>query len=120
MRINGRDYRVPELGFNTVCDLEEKGISIYDIINPKVLKKKFMSIIRAFVGLATGLEPEESSALIEEHLLNGGTMDGWLDEIIESVEKSGFFQQLVNRKNPKAPQDHKKKITKIPNEEEIE
>ncbi len=120
MRINGVDYRVPELGFNTICELEDKGISIYDIISPKVLRKKYMTIIRAFTGLATGLEPEETSFLIEKHLLSGGTMEGWLDEIIESVEKSDFFQKLVNRKNPKTPQDHKKKITKIPAEEETE
>lgn len=120
MRINGKDYRIPELGFNTICDLEEKGISIYDITNPNVLRKKFMTIIRAFAGLATGLEPEEASYFIEQHLLSGGTMEGWLDEIIESVEKSDFFQKLVNRKNSKTPQDHKKKITKIPAEEETE
>jgi hypothetical protein len=95
MRINGKEYRIPEIGFEQICELEEAGIPIYD---PKQLDKKRMSLVRAFVGLATGLESADASRLIEQHLLGGGNMDGWVDEIMESVEKSGFFQAMMKKK----------------------
>jgi len=100
MKINGKEYKIPEIGFDAVCQLEETGFSLFDIQNPK---KKFMTIIRAFVALATGLEPEDASHLIEQHLLGGGKMDGWMEEIVKAVETSGFFQAVMKKSQKKAP-----------------
>lgn len=94
MRINGKNYRIPELDFDTVCNLEDAGISIFDIRNPR---KKFMSIIRAFAALATGTSQEDASNLIQQHLLGGGTFEGWFEEITEAMEKSDFFQAMAKK-----------------------
>ena len=98
MRINGRDYRIPELDFGTVRRLEENGISFFDLQKPK---KKYFSIITAFAGLATQMEPEEVDFVLQQHLLGGGSFEGYLEEITKAVETSGFFQAMM-KKNQKA------------------
>lgn len=110
MIINGKNYRIPEINFEEVCLLEEYGVSLFDVKQPK---KKFLTIIRAFVSLATGMDTESASFLIQQHILGGGNMDGWFEEINKAVDTSGFFQAL----NKKA---EKKQKSPNPNEEVIE
>ena len=98
MRINGKDYRIPELGFEQMCDLEDRGISLFDISNPG---RKLLSILRSFVAIATGLDNESASELIEQHVYGGGNFDGWLDEINKAVEDSGFFQAVLKQEEKK-------------------
>ena len=99
MRINGKDYKIPEVGFGTVRQLENCGISFFDIANHP--EKKFMSIVNAFVCITVGIEPEQADELIEQHLLGGGTFDGWMQEINEAVAKSGFFQAMTKKSSKK-------------------
>lgn len=99
MRINGRDFRIPELDFSMVRKLEDSGISFFDLQKPK---KKYFSIITAFAGMATQAEPEEVDYLLQQHLLGGGTFDGWIEEILKAVESSGFFQVMMKRGKAKA------------------
>lgn len=111
MRINGKEYRIPEIGFEQICQLEEAGIPIYD---GKALNKKRMSLIRAFVEIATGLESEDASHLIEQHLLGGGDIDGWIEEIMGSIENSGFFQAMLKKKQKEALKSSAKQKTETP------
>lgn len=110
MKICGRDYKIPELGFGTIRQLEENGISIFDLQRPN---KKFISIITAFVGLATGLEVEQADELLQQHLLGGGNFDGWLNEINKAVENSGFFQAMMKKEQKTAPTSKTAKKPKI-------
>lgn len=98
MILCGKEYKIPEIDFDTVCELEDAGISLSDIGKPK---KKTMSIVRAFVKLATGLESEEVSALVEEHLINGGGFEGIFEEITKALEESRFFQKMAERAKAK-------------------
>ncbi|MDU6263708.1 MAG: hypothetical protein E6600_04305 [Anaerocolumna aminovalerica] len=94
MILNGKEYKIPEITFDMVCELEDAGISLSDIGKPK---KKAMSIVRAFVKLATGLENEQVSDLIEDHLVNGGNFEGIFDEINKALTDSRFFQKMAER-----------------------
>lgn len=94
MKLNGKEYKIPEITFDTVCELEDAGISLTDIGKPK---KKVMSIVRAFVKLATGFENEQVSELIEEHLASGGSFDGIFEEINKAMAESRFFQKMAER-----------------------
>ncbi len=105
MIINGKNYGIPELGFDTVCRLEGYGISLFDVQNNP--GKKMMSIIRAFTCITLNIEPEQASFIIEQHLLGGGSFDGWLQEINEAVEKSGFFQAMLRKNEKKSPTQKK-------------
>ena len=104
--INGREYRIPEMDFETVCQLEENGISLLSMNekNPKIA-----TMIRAFVAWIMDVTPQRASAEIQEHIQNGGNIMDLLTAITTALETSGFSKG--NRQNDSVrrfPQDHKK------------
>ena len=90
MKINKKIYKIPELNYNTICTLEEMGISLTD------MDKKILSTVRGFLALAMNGDYEKAGKEMEEHLRNGGSLDETLEEINKAVEESGFFQALNN------------------------
>jgi len=95
MKINGKEYVLPELNFNTMCRLEEIGISLTD------MDKRILSAVRGFLALAMGDDLNKAGLEMEQHLAAGGTLDDMMIEINEAVENSGFFQGLKKGKEPK-------------------
>lgn len=91
MIINGKEYHLPKLSFNTMCRLEEMGVSLTE------LNKMPMATIRAFAALAIG-SIDKAGEELEKHLISGGELTDILDEIKTAVNESGFFQAL-GRKN---------------------
>lgn len=109
--INGREYPVPELTFNGVCDLSEAGI---DISQLKAIQKKPFVLARGIVAWIVGIDSETAGNMITNHVKNGGDMtqlfDGLFAAFTEAIENSGFLQSLQEPEpQPKEPQDHKKK-----------
>ena len=51
--INGQKYRAKEFDFNTVCDLEDNGVSLQD------MTKKPMSMARAYFALCLNGDKEK-------------------------------------------------------------
>ena len=88
--LNGKDYILPELDFNMICDLEAEGISLTDI------DAKPMNSVRAFVGIALGSK-EQAGNEIEKHLIGGGSLTSLLEAITGCVEDSGFFQGMKDK-----------------------
>ncbi len=88
MKINDREYVIPELNFNAMCRLEEMGASFTD------MDKKVLSTVRAFLALAMGGDIEEAGMEIEKHIASGGGFDEMMKDISRAVEESGFFQAL--------------------------
>lgn len=99
MIINGKNYRIPELGFGLVRRLEGYGISLFELN----IHNKYLSIINAFVCITLNIEPDQADLLLEQHLLGGGSFDNWMVEINEAVENSGFFQAMLKKSQKKAP-----------------
>lgn len=92
MTINGKTYKMPELNFNAICQLEDMGISLTDF------DKKPMAAIRGFLALAIG-DAETAGKELEAHIINGGDLSEIADEITKAVQNSGFFQALSARQN---------------------
>lgn len=90
MIINGKNYKIPEFSFETICDLEDYGVSLTS------LTEKPMKTVRAFAALAIG-DAKTASREIEEHIKNGGNLTEFVEEIQRSISESGFFQSLVAR-----------------------
>lgn len=103
--INGQEYKVPELTFNEVCRLEERGIYLLNM-DPK--DRKIASMLRGFVAWITDTSPEEASEILQEHIMNGGRIDDIATAVSEAFEESGFFGQ-GGRKASVTPMDHQKK-----------
>lgn len=90
MTINGKTYKMPELSFNAVCQLEDMGISLADF------DKKPMAAIRGFLALAIG-DTETAGRELEAHIVNGGDFTEIIGEISKAVQESGFFQALSTK-----------------------
>ena len=88
--INDREYEVPEVNFDTICQLEESGIYL---MNMDRNERKIATMIRALVAWVTGLDLKAASAEISEHIANGGNIMDITNEIIGAITDAGFFRQ---------------------------
>ena len=89
MKVNNKEYKIPELNFNAMCTLEELGASFSEI------DKKALSTVRAFLALAMGGDAEQAGKEIEAHIASGGKFDEIMEDISRAVEESDFFQTLM-------------------------
>ena len=94
MKINGKDYKVPEFTFATMCDLENYGLSLTSI------NEKPLSAIRAFVALVIG-NKEKADEELEQHLINGGDFEDIAKEMMNALSSSGFFRSIAARQEEK-------------------
>ena len=88
MKINDREYHIPELNFNAMCELEDLGASFSE------MDKKGLSTVRAFLALAMGGDTDKAGKEIEALLASGGNFDEIMEDINRPVEESGFFRAL--------------------------
>lgn len=102
MTINGKIYKMPELSFNAVCQLEDMGISLADF------DKKPMAAIRGFLALAIG-DTETAGRELEAHIVNGGDFTEIIGEISKAVQESGFFQALSTKQAAHSKEREKEK-----------
>lgn len=106
--INGREYKVPELDFNAVCELEERGVNILNLGE----NVKVASMVRGVAAWIMGTDLKTASAEIQGHIQNGGNIMDILDALNESADESGFFKQGQQASQKKIPMDHQRKQNK--------
>lgn len=94
MLINDKHYTLPELNFNTMCQLEDMGIALTE------MDKKVLTTVRGFLALAMDGDFEKAGKELQLHLDNGGSMNHLLQEINKAVEESGFFQAMNQNLHP--------------------
>ena len=91
MRINGKDYRIPEITFGFALNLKkEKGIDLKELLIETA--KYSETAIVTFISLAVDCDEEKTAELIDQYFAEGGDFTGLLEEINRAVEESGFFQ----------------------------
>ena len=91
ININGKNYRVVPMNFETVCDREEMGIALDDY------STKQMAFMRAYIALCMGADKSYASQEIEQHILNDGKLDEIVETIQKEVEESDFFRKLKEK-----------------------
>ena len=99
--LNGNTYPVKDMGVNMLCDFEEMDISMGD------MQKKSMSFIRAYIAMCMKETPERAGKEIEQHLVNGGTLDEIMDVIKTAMEESDFFRALSKNEEKETPKEKK-------------
>lgn len=107
--VNGKRYLAKEFDFNTICDLDEMGISIADA------RKKPMSLIRAYIALSMDEDREVAGKEMEEHMVNGGTLDEVIKIMLENMEESDFFRNLNKGEEEETPTTQTKKSKQATN-----
>lgn len=106
--VNGITYAPKPFTYNTICDLEDMGVSLQDMQN------KPMSVVRAYFAVCTGKGAEFAGEQIEAHVINGGDFTAVLEAMNEEMEKSDFFRALQNREvsNPSENEETESKPKK--------
>lgn len=87
-KINGKNIESKEFNFNLICDMEDLGFSIADIA------KKPTSAVRAYLALCMDISLDEAGKEIEEHMINGGTLNSLMSAMSYEMKASDFFQAL--------------------------
>lgn len=108
IRINHKEYTVPELGFKDMVYIEDMGFSVLDLFQ----KQKFFSLAVAFTAVCVGCGKEEAEKICEQHVLGGGSLEELCQQIMKLVEESGFFKKLLrgtqkNQEKEDAPTENK-------------
>lgn len=89
--VNGKTYTARAFDFNTVCDLEDAGVSL------EAMEEKPVSMIRAYFALCSGMGAADAGKQIELHLIGGGKMDDILNVMKEELNESDFFRALKKK-----------------------
>ncbi len=96
MKINGKDYKIPEINIETIKELEKYGVYfMYGETGKSVL-----TIITAFICIAAHITPSEANEAVEKHILAGGGIGEWMEDITAALETSKFVNQIKSK--PKA------------------
>ena len=91
--INGVKYTAKPFTYNTICDLEDMGVSLQDMQN------KPMSVVRAYFAICAGKGAEFAGEQVEAHIIKGGNFNDVLEAMNAEMEKSDFFRALQSREN---------------------
>lgn len=100
--VNGKEYNAKDFGFNLVCDLEDMGVSLEE------MKKKPLSVVRAYFGMCAGVSKENAGKEMEEHMKKGGKLDDIMDAMAEKMEESDFFRSLSENAEKEAAENPEK------------
>ena len=105
--INGKEYTIPEMDFNAVCELEENGV---ELLNINSRHPKIATTLRGLVAWVMGADAATASKEISAHIAGGGNIMDIMDPITTEMSRTGFFgQKTAETKVAKYPQDHQKK-----------
>lgn len=89
--INGKEYKAKPFDFNTVCDLEDMGISLEE------MGSKRLSSTRAYFVLCSGLSKEKAGKEIEQQYIKYGELNEINEALNKEMDASDFFQALIER-----------------------
>lgn len=91
MIINGKEYKNVPITFNTFCKLEDMGVDVANI------DSKLFTSARAYAGLCMKKPAAYVGNEIEQHIINGGTINEIIEVFAKELEKSDFFQAMAKQ-----------------------
>lgn len=97
IKINNKNYTVPQLGFKHMTKMEDMGFSFFDMFQ----KKKIFSMATAFVGIVVDCERDEAEQLVEQHVYGGGDLKNICNTFNEAIDESDFFKKLLEQEEKK-------------------
>ena len=103
MRIGEKDYRIPDISFKTVIDLEKiTGQTFNELVNQ--MQRGSMTATAILFSIAIDYDIDKATELISQFFVEGGSLDDLMKEINKALEDSSFFKALLrNNKKKQAP-----------------
>jgi len=105
VKINQKNYTVPELTFRHLPMMEKSGLSVIDMMSPRYI----FTTAEVFTSIVVGCDTDYADHLLEQHILGGGEIEPIWEAFIKAVNDSGFFAKLLEEK--KTPAKTKKTTT---------
>ena len=97
IKINNKNYTVPQLGFRHMTQMEDMGFSVMEMLS----KKQIFSIATAFTGVIVECDRITAEELIEQHVFGGGDIVPIYEVFQKAVEQSDFFKKLLGQAEKK-------------------
>lgn len=94
--VNGKRYQAKPFDFNTVCNLEDNGVSLQD------MEKKPMSMVRAYFAECFNGDKEKAGEELQAHVVAGGKFEDIYNVMGEEMNDSDFFQALNQSQDKEA------------------
>ena len=105
VKINNKNYDVPELNFAHSRRMEQMGLPVEGLID----RKYIFTAVLAFTAVVANCDAEQADYLVEQHIMGGGTLEDIYKAYAEAVQSSGFFKKLLGLdKEEKKPRNTKK------------
>lgn len=98
VKINNKNYEVPELNFAHSKKLEQYGVPMRRLVDQDLM----FTIVSAFVAVVANVDPEIADYLIEQHILGGGNLEDIYKAYVTALSESGFFKKLLESQETKA------------------
>ena len=97
MRIGENDYRIPDISFKTVTDLERiTGQTFNELVNQ--MQRGSMTATAILFSIAVDYDIDKATDLISQFFVEGGSMDELTKEINKALDESSFFKALLRTK----------------------
>ena len=105
VKINNKNYDVPELNFAHSRRMEQMGLPVEGLID----RKYIFTAVSAITAVVANCDAEQADYLVEQHIMGGGTLEDIYKAYAEAVQSSGFFKKLLGLdKEEKKPRNTKK------------
>lgn len=92
VKINRKDYDVPELNFRHSQIMEQCGLPVEGMVSRKYL----LTAVQAFTVIVTKVEPEYAYELIQQHIMGGGNLEDIYKAYVQALKDSAFFKKLLH------------------------
>ena len=93
VKINQKDYEIPELTFRHLPIMEKSGLSPFDLASGKFI----FTSAQAFTAIVVGCDTDVADYLLEQHILGGGTIQPIFEAFMDAMYESHFFKKLLER-----------------------
>lgn len=94
--INDTKYDIPELDFNSICELEENGIYL---LNMDRKDRKYATMVRGLVAWVMKTDVDTASMEIQQHIEKGGNIADIMARITQAINTSSFFNSRQKSKD---------------------
>lgn len=88
--VNGKDYQIPEIDYNAVCELDKYGVNLLsgETTNP-------FTLLRGYLALALK-NKEAAGKEIESHIIKFGlnSINPMFETVSKSLLESGFLARM--------------------------
>lgn len=94
VKINQKNYTVPDLTFRHLPMMEKCGLSVMDMMS----RKYIFTSAEVFTAIVVGCETDVADYLLEQHILGGGSIEPIFEAFLKALNDSSFFAKLMTEK----------------------